>query len=121
MTPGLAILAIAGAIAVGAASPGPSFVMVMRTALARSRCDGVDRLGAAALPRQLCSVLHAAHGPLPRRHPLIVGNRVGVARIAVETVSHRPDPVALLDQVCGSFGWPAPYHQSGPAHRRSPG
>jgi threonine/homoserine/homoserine lactone efflux protein len=40
MTPTLAILAIAGAIAVGAASPGPSFVMVMRTALARSRADG---------------------------------------------------------------------------------
>ena len=41
MTPALAILAICGAIAVGAASPGPSFVMVMRTALARSRRDGV--------------------------------------------------------------------------------
>src|SRR5690242_7309656 len=41
MTPTLAILAISGAIAVGAASPGPSFVMVMRTALARSRSDGV--------------------------------------------------------------------------------
>jgi threonine/homoserine/homoserine lactone efflux protein len=41
MTPTLAILAISGAIAVGAASPGPSFVMVMRTALARSRADGV--------------------------------------------------------------------------------
>lgn len=41
MTPTLAILAISGAIAIGAASPGPSFVMVMRTALARSRSDGV--------------------------------------------------------------------------------
>jgi threonine/homoserine/homoserine lactone efflux protein len=41
MTPSLAILAISGAIAIGAASPGPSFVMVMRAALARSRNDGV--------------------------------------------------------------------------------
>ena len=41
MSPLLAVLAIAGAIAVGAASPGPSFVMVMRTALARSRRDGI--------------------------------------------------------------------------------
>jgi threonine/homoserine/homoserine lactone efflux protein len=41
MSPTLAILAISGAIAVGAASPGPSFVMVMRTALSRSRADGV--------------------------------------------------------------------------------
>jgi threonine/homoserine/homoserine lactone efflux protein len=41
MTPVFVVLAISGAIAVGAASPGPSFVMVMRTALARSRKDGV--------------------------------------------------------------------------------
>src|SRR3569623_2673652 len=41
MTPTLAILAISGAIAGGAASPGPSVVMVMRTALARARKDGV--------------------------------------------------------------------------------
>ena len=41
MSPALAVLAVAGAIAVGAASPGPSFVMVVRTALARSRRDGV--------------------------------------------------------------------------------
>jgi threonine/homoserine/homoserine lactone efflux protein len=41
MTPTLAVLAVCGAIAIGAASPGPSFVMVMRTALARSRSDGV--------------------------------------------------------------------------------
>ena len=41
MSPALAILAIAAAIAVGAASPGPSFVMVTRTALARSRRDGI--------------------------------------------------------------------------------
>jgi RhtB (resistance to homoserine/threonine) family protein len=40
MTPGFAILAISGAIAIGAASPGPSFVMVVRTAMAKSRRDG---------------------------------------------------------------------------------
>jgi threonine/homoserine/homoserine lactone efflux protein len=37
----LAILAIAAAIAIGAASPGPSFVMVVRTAVAKSRGDGL--------------------------------------------------------------------------------
>ena len=37
----IAVLAIAGAIAVGAASPGPSFVMVVRTAIAKSRRDGI--------------------------------------------------------------------------------
>jgi threonine/homoserine/homoserine lactone efflux protein len=37
----LAILAIAAAIAIGAASPGPSFVMVVRTAVAKSGADGL--------------------------------------------------------------------------------
>jgi threonine/homoserine/homoserine lactone efflux protein len=35
------LLGIAGAIAIGAVSPGPSFVMVARTAVASSRSDGV--------------------------------------------------------------------------------
>src|SRR4051812_9857926 len=34
-------LGIAGAIAVGAASPGPSFVMIARTAVVSTRADGV--------------------------------------------------------------------------------
>lgn len=36
-----ATISIAGAIALGAMSPGPSFVMVARTALARSRQEGL--------------------------------------------------------------------------------
>ncbi|MCW2248379.1 threonine/homoserine/homoserine lactone efflux protein [Azospirillum fermentarium] len=41
MDPVLAFLAILAALAMGAASPGPSFVLVARTAVARSRADGV--------------------------------------------------------------------------------
>jgi threonine/homoserine/homoserine lactone efflux protein len=37
----LPVVAVAGAIALGAMSPGPSFVMVVRTAVARSRRDGL--------------------------------------------------------------------------------
>lgn len=37
----LPVLAIAAALGVGAASPGPSFLMVARTAAARSRLDGL--------------------------------------------------------------------------------
>lgn len=37
----LPVIAVAGAIALGAMSPGPSFVMVVRTAVARSRRDGL--------------------------------------------------------------------------------
>ncbi len=51
----VAVLSIAGAITLGAMSPGPSFVMVARTALAASRTDGV----AAALGMGVGGVLFA--------------------------------------------------------------
>jgi threonine/homoserine/homoserine lactone efflux protein len=56
MNAALAILAIAAAIAVGAASPGPSFVMVVRTAVAKSRADGL----AAALGMGVGGVIFCA-------------------------------------------------------------
>ncbi|HKQ27303.1 MAG TPA: LysE family transporter [Burkholderiales bacterium] len=37
----VAVLSIAGAITLGAMSPGPSFVLVARTSVARSRADGL--------------------------------------------------------------------------------
>lgn len=51
----LAVLTIAGAVTLGAMSPGPSFLMVARTALAASRADGV----AAALGMGVGAVLIA--------------------------------------------------------------
>jgi threonine/homoserine/homoserine lactone efflux protein len=51
-----ALLAIAGAITLGAMSPGPSFLLVARTAIARSRLDGL----AAALGMGVGGVLFAA-------------------------------------------------------------
>jgi threonine/homoserine/homoserine lactone efflux protein len=41
MAPLTILLPISGALALGAMSPGPSFVMVARTAVARSRADGL--------------------------------------------------------------------------------
>jgi threonine/homoserine/homoserine lactone efflux protein len=41
MDAAISILSIAGAITLGAMSPGPSFVMVARTAVASSRADGL--------------------------------------------------------------------------------
>ena len=41
MTPLAALFAILGALLIGAISPGPSFVFVVRTAVARSRADGL--------------------------------------------------------------------------------
>lgn len=52
----VSVLSIAGAITVGAMSPGPSFVMVARTAVASSRGDGL----AAALGMGAGGVLFAS-------------------------------------------------------------
>ena len=51
----LAVLSIAGAITLGAMSPGPSFVLVARTSVARSRADGL----AMALAMGVGGVLYA--------------------------------------------------------------
>jgi threonine/homoserine/homoserine lactone efflux protein len=51
----VALLSIAGALTIGAMSPGPSFVMVARTAVAVSRADGL----AAALGMGVGGVLFA--------------------------------------------------------------
>jgi len=56
VTAGLPLLAILGAIALGAVSPGPSFVLVSRIAVARSRRDGL----AAALGMGLGGAIFAA-------------------------------------------------------------
>lgn len=53
MEAGLAFLAILGALVIGVVSPGPSFVLVARTAIAASRRDGL----AAALGMGLGGVL----------------------------------------------------------------
>ncbi|HEV7476610.1 MAG TPA: LysE family transporter [Burkholderiales bacterium] len=55
MDAAISILSIAGAVTLGAMSPGPSFVMVARTAVASSRADGL----AAALGMGVGGVLFA--------------------------------------------------------------
>ena len=51
----LPLFAIAGALTLGAMSPGPSFVMVARTAVARSRANGL----AAALGMGVGGLIYA--------------------------------------------------------------
>lgn len=52
----LTVMSIAGAVAVGAISPGPSFVMVARTAVAASRTDGLAAAIGMGLGAMLFSV-----------------------------------------------------------------
>jgi len=53
----LAVLSIAGAITLGAMSPGPSFVLVARTSVARSRADGLAMALAMGVGGVLFAVL----------------------------------------------------------------
>ena len=55
MEPVVSLVALLGALALGAMSPGPSFVLVARTAIARSRADGL----AAALGMGIGGVIFA--------------------------------------------------------------
>jgi threonine/homoserine/homoserine lactone efflux protein len=50
------VMSIAGAVAIGAISPGPSFVMVARTAVASSRADGLAAAIGMGLGATLFSV-----------------------------------------------------------------
>jgi threonine/homoserine/homoserine lactone efflux protein len=56
----LAVLSIAGAITLGAMSPGPSFVLVARTSVARSRADGLAMALAMGVGGMLFAVLALA-------------------------------------------------------------
>jgi threonine/homoserine/homoserine lactone efflux protein len=61
MTQGpLAVLSIAGAITLGAMSPGPSFLLVARTSAARSRADGLAMALAMGIGGMLFAVLALA-------------------------------------------------------------
>lgn len=72
----VAILSIAGAISLGAMSPGPSFIMVARTALAGSRTDGVAAalgMGVGAVAFAVAAVLglQAVLGTVPSLYVLV--------------------------------------------------
>jgi threonine/homoserine/homoserine lactone efflux protein len=56
----LAVLSIAGAITLGAMSPGPSFVLVARTSVAHSRADGLAMALAMGVGGMLFAVLALA-------------------------------------------------------------
>jgi threonine efflux protein len=56
----IAVLSIAGAITLGAMSPGPSFVLVARTSVARSRADGLAMALAMGVGGMLFAVLALA-------------------------------------------------------------
>lgn len=67
------VLAIAGAVTLGAMSPGPSFVLVARTAVSRTRADGLAAaagmgLGAVAFAVAALLGLHVVLTAVPWLH-----------------------------------------------------
>jgi threonine/homoserine/homoserine lactone efflux protein len=77
----VALLSIAGAMVIGAMSPGPSFLMVARTAVASSCAHGV----AAALGMGAGGVLFALAALLPRAVPAWFFAAVPLIVFAIET------------------------------------
>ena len=72
----LSLLSLAGAIAIGAMSPGPSFVMVARTAIAASRADGLAAalgmgIGGVVFAAAALLGLHAALATVPLRYAVL--------------------------------------------------
>jgi drug/metabolite transporter (DMT)-like permease len=71
MEPIVSLVALLGALALGAMSPGPSFVLVARTAIARSRSDGLAAAVGMGIGGVIFAVLvvlglHAVLSNVPR-------------------------------------------------------
>ena len=77
------LFAIAGALTLGAISPGPSFVMVARTAVARSRANGLAAalgMGVGGMTYATASLLglQALFAALVTRHKALQELLVGI-------------------------------------------
>lgn len=108
----IAIASIIGALLIGTISPGPSFVMVARTALARSRRDGL----AAALGMGLGGVIFGGLALLGLRGLIAQANWLFVALkllgglyllyLAWRLWRGAPAPLVILDQpIAAAGGW----------------
>ena len=79
LTPAAALLGILGTLAIGAMSPGPSFVFVVRTAIARSRAAGI----AAAVGMGIGGIVFAGLALLGLRAFLVeAGSLYAVLKVA---------------------------------------
>jgi threonine/homoserine/homoserine lactone efflux protein len=99
----VSLAALLGALTVGAMSPGPSFVLVARTAIARSRADGL----AAALGMGVGGVifsflvvlgLHAVLGTVPRVYLLLkVAGGIYLLYLGIRIWRGAKEPLRVVD------------------------
>ncbi len=107
MDPTLALFSILGALAVGAVSPGPSFVLVARTSIAVSRRDGLAAaLGMGVGGVVFCSLallgLHAVLAEVPWLYTgLKLAGGLYLVHLGVRIWQGARQPIAVPDTAEG--------------------
>ncbi|MEJ0011533.1 MAG: LysE family transporter [Bauldia sp.] len=108
----LALLALLGTLLIGAISPGPSFVFVVRTSVARSRADGL----AAALGMGVGALVYAVLALVGLRAlmteaawlfwALKIAGGVYLLYLAIMIWRHASEPIAVTESgAAGSDAW----------------
>jgi threonine/homoserine/homoserine lactone efflux protein len=103
MEPIVSLVALLGALAVGAMSPGPSFVLVARTAIARSRSDGLAAALGMGIGGVIFSVLvvlglHAVLSNVPRLYLVLkVAGGIYLLYLGIRIWRGAKEPLRIAD------------------------
>src|SRR5499426_1510915 len=99
----VSLVALLGALAVGAMSPGPSFVFVARTAIARSRSDGLAAAVGMGVGGVVFSVLvvlglHAVLSSVPRLYLVLkVAGGIYLLYLGIRIWHGAKEPLRIAD------------------------
>jgi threonine/homoserine/homoserine lactone efflux protein len=99
----LSLAALLGALTLGAMSPGPSFVLVARTAIARSRSDGLAAALGMGIGGVIFSVLvvlglHAALSTVPQLYLVLkVAGGIYLLYLGLRVWQGAKEPLAIAD------------------------
>jgi threonine/homoserine/homoserine lactone efflux protein len=113
MEPIVSLAALLGALTLGAMSPGPSFVLVARTAIARSRADGLAAALGMGIGGVIFSVLvvlglHAALSTVPQLYAMLkVAGGVYLLYLGIRIWRGAREPLAIAEpgeRLKSSFG-----------------
>jgi threonine/homoserine/homoserine lactone efflux protein len=101
----ISLAALLGALTLGAMSPGPSFVLVARTAIARSRSDGLAAALGMGIGGVIFSVLvvlglHAALNTVPQLYAVLkVAGGIYLLYLGIRIWRGAKEPLAIADPV----------------------
>src|SRR5262247_884803 len=100
----VSLVALLGALAVGAMSPGPSFVLVARTAIARSRADGLAAALGMGIGGVIFSVivvlgLHAVLSNVPQLYLVLrIAGGIYLLYLGIRIWQGAKQPLAVADR-----------------------